>query len=188
MLRIASPTRFTTTPLENIALWCAQTLHAELQKLADENVSLLQEQKQTGEAAQRIALQLLFLHALQEKRAEARQDAAVSPRNEQTAALEHVLHQNRELEKMQWQLQQLRHSVAASRATQHDDQQQLRALRESEARLQQENKDLKQMMEALRNGQTVLQEHLAQPETPVKVEAQMSTEECWNRAAPVRVD
>ncbi|KAL8444994.1 hypothetical protein Emed_005963 [Eimeria media] len=131
-----------------------QTLHKELQNLAKENVCLLHEQKQIGLGAQRAAFRLLLLNALQQRVVD-KQDAAVSPRNEEGAALEHFLKQNKELEQMQWQLQQLRQSVVSSQAGQHRDHQRVLELQESERRLQQENEQLKSKIEAMQQGHAV---------------------------------
>ncbi|KAL8270179.1 hypothetical protein Esti_005906 [Eimeria stiedai] len=127
------------------------TLHKELQNLAKENVCLLHEQKQIELGAQKAAFRLLLLNALQQRKAD-RQDAAVSPCNDGGAALEHFLKQNKELEQMQWQLQQLRQSVVSSQTGQRRDQQRVLELQESERRLQQENKQLKSTIEAMQHG------------------------------------
>ncbi|KAL8427850.1 hypothetical protein Efla_005816 [Eimeria flavescens] len=134
------------------------TLHSELQSLAKENVCLLHEQKQMSLGAQKTAFQLLRLHALQQQKEAERRDAAVSPRNEQEASLEHFLSQNKELEQMQWQLQQLRRSVVVSQAGQQREKQRLLELQQREGLLQQENLDLKKTIEAMRRSQAELHE------------------------------
>ncbi|KAL8435388.1 hypothetical protein ACSSS7_002520 [Eimeria intestinalis] len=133
------------------------TLHKELQNLATENVCLLHDQKQMGLGAQKAAFRLLLLNALQQRKAD-RQDAAVSPRNEEAAALEHFLKQNKELEQMQWQLQQLRHSVVSSQAVQHRDQRLVRELQEKERQLQEENEQLKSKIDAIQQGHAAVLE------------------------------
>ncbi|KAL8448392.1 hypothetical protein Emag_003943 [Eimeria magna] len=133
------------------------TLHKELQDLAKKNVCLLQEQKQIGLGAQKAAFRLLLLNALQQREVD-KQDAAVSPRNEEGATLEHFLKQNKELEQMQWQLQQLRQSVVSSQAGQHRDHQRVLELQESERLLQQENEQLKSTIEAMQQGHAAVVE------------------------------
>lgn len=126
----------------------------ELQKLAEENVSLLQEHKQLGIGAQKAALRLMLFQAMQQKKAENVREAAVSPRNEQTVALESVLQHNKELEKMQWQLRELRQRVAGSEVTRQQDQQRLRELQDNESRLKQENASLRQALSPIQDGHT----------------------------------
>lgn len=163
------------------SLPCLQRLHTELKNLADENLNLLEQQKQTGLGAQQLAFNLLRLHALGTKRGVPVKDAAVSPRGEQTTALEHVLQQNRELEQMQWQLQQLRQRVTDNRATQQADEQRLLELQQSEARLQQENNNLRQMLQTLSAAQQ-------QQASAAQAEHEKSRDKLHEEANTVRLD
>ncbi|OEH76200.1 hypothetical protein cyc_00103 [Cyclospora cayetanensis] len=118
-------------------------LHMELNKLAAENVELIEQRQKTGIAAQHVAFRLLVLHARASRKA-VMEDAAVSPRKDEEEALNHVVQQNRELQQMQWQLQQLRQKVIATHTKQQEGQQRLRELQAKAATLQQENTALKQ--------------------------------------------